>query len=51
MCDASSKLNTHLVQGEAEVDAVFLFFCYVSARGGSRNVVYEGEKEILMSEY
>ncbi len=51
MCDASSKLNTHLVQGEAEVDAVFCFFLsYVTTRGGSHNVVYEGEKERLMSE-
>lgn len=36
------KLNTHLVQGEAKVDALFSFsftFGYVTTRGGSHNVV------------
>lgn len=41
MCDASLELNTHLVQGEAEVDAVF-FPGYVTTCGGSHNVVYGG---------
>ena len=44
MSDASSKLNTHLVQGEVAVDAFFFFTAlgYETPLWGSHTVVCEG---------